>query len=166
MKTLTVCQGWASLIFHPTYPKNIENRTWSTSHRGDLLIHAGKSKKQIAESQEFCDRIGISFPDELVYGAILGIVELVQCNRTSQSIWAQEDNYHWKFANPRLFAEPIACNGALSLWTPSDEILRKVGAAGLVTLHRSARGPGDRLLQPQEVLERGDSRIVTQLSLL
>jgi hypothetical protein len=165
MKALTVCQGWASLIFHPTCPKDIENRTWRTSHRGDLLIHAGKSKKQIAESQEFCDRIGIRFPSEMSFGAILGIVELVQCDLASHSIWAEPDQCHWKFANPRLFAEPIACNGALSLWTPSDEILRKVRAAGLVTLHRSVPGRDDRLLQPQ-VSEKGDSRILTQLSLL
>lgn len=123
MKTLTVCQGWTSLIFHPDYPKDIENRTWSTSHRGDILIHSGKSKKQIAQSKKFCDRIGVSFPTELVFGAILGIVELVGCDRDSKTNWAMPDHYHWKFANPRLFADPIACKGALSLWTPSAEIL-------------------------------------------
>lgn len=165
MKSLTVCQGWASLIFHPDRPKNVENRVWKTSHRGDLLIHAGKSKKQIAESREFCDRIGIKFPSEMPFGAILGIVELVQCDRNSQSIWAQENEYHWQFANPRLFAEPIVCNGALSLWNPSDEVLKKVGAAGLVTLHRSAPGRSDRLLQPQ-VLEREDFGESNQLELL
>lgn len=165
MKALTVCQGWASLIFHPDRPKDIENRTWATSHRGDLLIHAGKSKKQIAESRDFCDRIGISCSEELVFGAILGIVELIDCDRNSQSIWAQEDEYHWQFANPRLFAEPIVCNGALSLWTPSAEILEKVGAAGSVTLRRSVPGRDDRLLQPQ-VWERGDFGASTQLSLL
>lgn len=164
MKAITVCQGWASLIFHSIHPKDIENRTWSTTHRGDLLIHAGKSKKQIAETQEFCDRIGITLP-ELTFGAILGVVELVECDRNSQSFWAQPDQFHWHLENPRLFAEPIVCNGALSLWTPSGEILEKVGAAGLVTLHRSAPGRGDRLLQPQ-VSEMGDSEIVTQLSLL
>ena len=164
-KALTVCQGWASLIFHPTDRKDIENRTWSTNYRGDLLIHAGRSKKQIAETLKFCDRIGVRLSEDLTFGAILGIVELVNCDRLSTSIWAQPEQYHWQFANPRSFIEPIVCSGALSLWTPSSEILEKVGAAGLVTLHRSVPGRDDRLLQPRasEREQIGDS---VQLSLL
>lgn len=130
-KALTVHQGWASSIFHPDFPKNIENRTWPTSYRGDLLIHAGKGKKSIAQSKKFCDRIGVSFPTELVFGAILGIVELVGCDRDSKSPWAMPDHYHWGFANHRSFVEPIACNGALSLWTPSDEVLQKIESTEL-----------------------------------
>lgn len=126
MKALTVCQGWTSLIFHPDSPKDIENRTWPTSYRGDLLIHSGKSKKSIAQSKEFCDRIGVSFPTDLVFGSILGIVELVGCRRNFQSNWAMPHHWHWVFANPRLFAEPIVCKGSLSLWTPSAEILEQI----------------------------------------
>jgi hypothetical protein len=39
MKTLTVRQPWASLIV--TGAKDVENRSWPTSYRGTLLIHAG-----------------------------------------------------------------------------------------------------------------------------
>ena len=164
MKALTVCQGWASLIFHEEFPKDVENRTWSTSHRGDLLIHAGRSQKQITESRELCSRLKIRHPRDLVYGAIIGIVEIEDCRTDSKSPWAESGSQHWILKNPRLFERPIPCNGALSLWTPSNEVLKKIGAAGLVTLHRSVPGRNDRLLQPQ-VLEMGGFDIVAQLSL-
>lgn len=38
-KTLTVKQPWAGLIASGV--KTVENRTWRTTHRGPLLIHAG-----------------------------------------------------------------------------------------------------------------------------
>ena len=41
MKALTVLQPYAWAIV--TGLKKIENRTWPTSHRGELLIHAGLS---------------------------------------------------------------------------------------------------------------------------
>lgn len=164
LKALTVCQGWASLIFNPACPKDIENRTWATPYRGELLIHAGKSKKQIREASEFCDRIGIKIPD-LVFGAIIGAVDLVECEHASHSVWAQPDQFHWKLENPRLFETPIPCNGALSLWKPSGEVMEQVKAAGLVLPHRSIPGRNDRLFQPQVSDKEGCERI-TQLSLL
>lgn len=41
MKALTVRQPWASLIAGGT--KTIETRSWPTSYRGPLAIHAGKA---------------------------------------------------------------------------------------------------------------------------
>lgn len=39
MKALTLTQPWATLV--AIGAKRIETRSWSTSYRGDLLIHAG-----------------------------------------------------------------------------------------------------------------------------
>lgn len=41
MKALTLHQPWASLV--ACGAKSIETRSWSTSYRGPLAIHAGKS---------------------------------------------------------------------------------------------------------------------------
>jgi hypothetical protein len=38
MRALTIRQPWAWLIVHGH--KDLENRTWCTSYRGPLLIHA------------------------------------------------------------------------------------------------------------------------------
>ncbi len=40
MKTLTIWEPWATLIAQGR--KQIENRSWSTTHRGTLAIHAGR----------------------------------------------------------------------------------------------------------------------------
>ena len=42
MKALTICQPYAEMIAN--HEKPIENRTWPTSYRGPLAIHAGKSR--------------------------------------------------------------------------------------------------------------------------
>jgi len=41
MKAITIQQPWAEMIARGL--KRVENRTWRTSHRGPLAIHAGKS---------------------------------------------------------------------------------------------------------------------------
>ena len=41
MKAITIKQPWASLIVAGI--KDIENRTWKTSFRGRVLIHAAKT---------------------------------------------------------------------------------------------------------------------------
>jgi hypothetical protein len=41
LKALTIRQPWASLIIAGI--KDVENRTWSTGYRGELVIHAGRS---------------------------------------------------------------------------------------------------------------------------
>ena len=126
MKALTVCAGWAELFFLPDNAKDVENRSWQTSHRGSLLIHEGKSRKEIENARDYCDYIGVSFVEPSVFGAIIGMVDVVGCDRLSTSRWAMPSHYHWKIANPRLFAEPISCKGSLLLWTPSIEIMEKV----------------------------------------
>lgn len=50
MKALTVCQPYASLIARGK--KRVENRTWSTSYRGHLYIHAGKSRKWLSSEMD------------------------------------------------------------------------------------------------------------------
>ena len=70
--------------------------------------------------------IGVPMIEPSVFGAIVGVVDVVGCDRLSKSRWAMSNHYHWQIANPRLFAEPIACKGSLSLWEPSIETMEKV----------------------------------------
>ena len=124
-RAITVQQGWASLFFIPDNPKNVENRTWQTDYRGPILIHAGKSKKSIPESRQFCMERYIEFPYDLPLGVILGVAELVHCGEVN-SIWSQSDQIHWWFKNAVRLPQPIPCNGALKLWTPQPEIQTQV----------------------------------------
>ena len=76
MKALTICQPYADLICLPDdddRAKRVENRTWPTSYRGALLIHAGKSRKFLGG-----DNYGLDVGD-MVFGAIVGIARLMDC---------------------------------------------------------------------------------------
>ncbi len=49
MKAITLSQPFASLISDGE--KFVENRSWPTSHRGQLAIHAGKGTQYLSRSE-------------------------------------------------------------------------------------------------------------------
>lgn len=117
MKALTICQPYPELILLGEKP--IENREWVTSHRGQLLIHAGKSKAWMTDDDYR------RYPN-LVYGAIVGRCDLVACLELDAA-WPTEyqhlkDHEHANgpfclvLENIKRFARPIPAQGALGLW--------------------------------------------------
>lgn len=89
MKALSILQPWAWLILHAG--KDIENRTWPTRFRGEVLIHAGKtySKRDYAEDAiDLSKQYGIIYPRrEEMIGGIVGIATITDCVSTSNSRW-------------------------------------------------------------------------------
>ena len=67
MKALTVLQPYASMLIDGA--KWVENRTWGTSYRGHLVIHAGQGTRYLDEHESKL------FPR----GVAMGVVELVEC---------------------------------------------------------------------------------------
>lgn len=148
MHTLTICQPYAQLIVAPAHelprgcsPKRVENRVWKTDFRGNCLIHAGKSRawmwpKNVAD-----------FGDSLVFGAIIGVVEIIDCipiqrgainDPTDPAVISDENaaKYPWLrahqhsegpfglvLANVRRFREPIARNGQQKFWFVPDSLV-------------------------------------------
>lgn len=89
MKALTICQPYAHMII-VTKEKRVENRSWPTQHRGELLIHAGKSRAWLGRGgidivETFIGpankRVSTSDIDgrELAFGAVIGIAKLIDC---------------------------------------------------------------------------------------
>lgn len=76
MKTLTIKQPWATLIIQGD--KRFEFRSWKTSYRGDLLIHAGKGI-----DKEAMKRLKKYIPEDMPLGKIIGKVKLVDCIKMS-----------------------------------------------------------------------------------
>jgi hypothetical protein len=112
---LTVRQPHASAIF--LLGKDVENRTWPTSHRGLLVVHAG-----VAVDEQAMARMGNALNSPLPLGHIVGVVELQDCvvlkRRTR---WALRDHFHWLLERPRLLSEPVPCRGQQGLWgVPAD----------------------------------------------
>lgn len=110
MKALSIRQPWAHAIIH--MGKDIENRKWATEHRGPLLIHASKTPDQWRLGEwSAAKRVD---PEQLQYGGIIGIVDLVDCVTASSSSWFYGP-YGFVLANPRplRFHE---CRGQLGLF--------------------------------------------------
>jgi hypothetical protein len=91
MKALSIRQPWAWLILHAG--KDVENRRWTTSFRGRVLIHASKGMTR-EEYDEADSTLGfanykIDIPDfdALARGGIVGSVEIVDCVERSDSAW-------------------------------------------------------------------------------
>jgi hypothetical protein len=117
MKALTLYPIWAWLVIHG--PKRVENRTWRTTHRGRLAIHAGKSQPNEAAIRDRLRRIGVLLPDLLPSQQILGTVDLVDVMpygpEVSDDPFA-EGPVCWILSDPQTLAVPISCRGFCALW--------------------------------------------------
>lgn len=63
MKAISLWQPWATLI--ATGAKQIETRSWATSYRGPIAIHAAKRKVrkeliELAEWEEYRAALGVT----------------------------------------------------------------------------------------------------------
>ena len=114
MKALTIRQPWAELIVRGR--KNVENRTWSTNHRGLLVIHAG---------QGFDDHEP-RVRGPLDSGAIIGVVNVVGCIEGSKSRWALPGQWHWLLRDARRLSKPIPYRGKLGLWDVDPDTERLI----------------------------------------
>lgn len=120
MKTISVRQPWAWLIVNGY--KDIENRTWYSNYRGELLIHASKSYADAAESFAWILR---KFPElrnvipqykhSYDRGGIVGKVQMVDCVNQHSSKWFVGE-YGFVFQNPQAFQHIIPCNGQLGIF--------------------------------------------------
>jgi hypothetical protein len=56
-------------------------------------------------------------------GAIIGDVEIVDVVRDSQSIWAEDGQYHFVLRSPRLYVSPVInVEGRLRVWNIDVEL--------------------------------------------
>jgi activating signal cointegrator 1 len=131
MKTLSLLQPWASLVVMGQ--KKIETRSWSTSHRGELLIHASLGKKGGLIAQE--DPFKKYIPDfnALPFGAIIGKVILEDVLRVEDLLMSDGEinklsleerafgdygrgRWAWILEDAEEFSKPIYIKGSLGLW--------------------------------------------------
>lgn len=82
MKAITICQPYAHLIALPDeddQAKRVENRTWPTNLRGEILIHAGKGRNYLRLDDDMHDAdYGIPL-DKMAFGAFVAIANLADC---------------------------------------------------------------------------------------
>lgn len=115
MKALSIKQPWAWLIVAGY--KRIENRTWTTSHRGPLAIHAGKSfdVEGWLWVRENFPQIQMPHPDNHIRGAIVGTATLSGVVTRSDDPWFCGP-YGWMLSSPQPLMTPIVLRGQLGLF--------------------------------------------------
>jgi len=136
MKALSVSRPWTTLILQ--FDKSPENRSWPTSYRGPLWLHAARSWD--ADAIPWAEELGLipvgavsrrsaDHPTGLVgQVTVTGLCSAWSVRREPQSecwcpLWAADNQYHWLLTQPRSLAEPIACRGALGLWEPAEDVV-------------------------------------------
>ncbi len=137
MYALSLLQPWATLVVIGA--KTIETRSWSTRHRGSLLIHASQGKAgEIFASDSLFKKYIPDF-NALPFGAIIGSVWVEKILRTEDfelndvdmnALTLEEKafgdytsgRYGWLLSDPIKFKQPITARGMPGLWKCSDLI--------------------------------------------
>lgn len=144
MKALTICEPYASLICDRR--KLVENRTWWTSYRGPLLVHAGKSQDHIGPTLE--SNWGIPL-EKMHFGFVVCQVTLVDCvkhdnlykpDRQGDALrrrypWLQGHEhasgpYCWVLERPVVFAVPVPWRGSQGLYDIDEAQIRSAQHEG------------------------------------
>jgi hypothetical protein len=120
MKIISIRQPWAWLIV--AGHKDIENRSWGTSFRGEVLIHAAKRIPYEDECTDIEQRYGVTLPEDFDVGGIIGAVTIDDCVSHQSSKW-----FHGPFgfvlSNPRPL-EFVPYRGQLGFF---DATVRQIG---------------------------------------
>ena len=97
MRAISIQQPWAWCVVKDYKP--VENRTWQTSYRGPLLIHAGKHFDRFGydEIVRRFPEVPLPTPGQFDCGGIVGSVELIACVRFDSSPWFSGQPFGWRF---------------------------------------------------------------------
>lgn len=140
MRAISLWQPHAALVARGL--KQYETRGWSIEYRGPIAIHAAKRKFKPAEySREMRAQMLQDGVDSysFVYGAVLCIVDLVDCIRANEirgTLSAREfmyGNYDesegprfgWKLENVRVLDKPVVLAGHQGIfhWADGERVL-------------------------------------------
>lgn len=131
LPVLSVRQPWASYLVSGL--KAVELRTWVTSYRGWLWIHAGK--KADMEAMRLLNLRSEEFP----LGGLIGLVKLEECVLINSEIkWLRLRGEHrspgyysgacygWEFSDAISLGNTIECPGELGLFRLKEHISQRV----------------------------------------
>ena len=132
MKVLSLTEPYATLI--KDVKKKVETRSWKTSYRGELYIHASSTKIH-KETKENIELMNLLKDNDMNYGNIICKCNLIDCvrmttdyvedmrkNNYQEYICGEysEGRYAWILENIEILDKPISAKGHLSIWNYSE----------------------------------------------
>ena len=134
MKVLSITEPVASLI--SSNIKHIETRSWKTSYRGELYIHASLTKfpkiwRENKELMSFVKNIPLNYGyiickcnlKDCIYMNESFIEELKKNNETEYSLGIYEvGRYAWILENIKVLSKKIEVKGHLGIWNCDMEL--------------------------------------------
>lgn len=136
VKIISLWQPWATLMALGI--KRNETRSWGTSYRGDLVIHAAK-RTEWTIARELYNELGLALPDRFVEGVALCIVRLEDIrpitDMTSMLIATQRERlcgdyrdgrYAWVTTDLRVLPTPVKMRGAQGLRDLPDDAFQEI----------------------------------------
>lgn len=127
MKVISLTEPFATLI--KEHKKQIETRSWKTSYRGQLYIHASNTRipKEWKENKELMNLV----KEELSFGKIICKCNLVGCIEMTED-WIdkikkekpeeymcgiyEKGRYAWILEDIEVLSKPIEVKGHLGIW--------------------------------------------------
>lgn len=148
MKAISLRQPWPWFILQGG--KHLENRGWTSSYRGPVLIHSSKGwdEDEMQDDHELATRIAAALgavPDSGVptlealkkeRGCIVGVATIVGSVVESDSPWFFGPKA-FVLADPLPFPDMVPCRGDRGLFTVSDDVASACRAQ--IDLARSQR---------------------------
>ena len=138
MRAVSLWQPWATAIALGLKPW--ETRSWATSYRGPVAIHASKTPIDKALPpelhREYRDALGWQL-SLLPRGCFVAIANLVNCCRTEDVVgrlteqelfWGDfgPGRWAWQLANVRRLLTPLETLGCPGLWEPPAETVHEL----------------------------------------
>ena len=130
MKALTIWQPYATFIAAGI--KRYETRSWCTSHRGELAIHAAKLKRP--DLKDYLETLKVMYSgfDQFIYeqfpfGCIVAICNLKRVSRTQDCVPHLSEielavgdysigRFAWELEEIEILTPPIPAVGKQGMW--------------------------------------------------
>ena len=126
LRALSVRPPWAWAIAHAN--KKIENRSWRTSYRGPLVIHASQNFVG-SEAAELEQILGYELDPAIfkrgAFIAVADLVDVVRAEAIEPSPWLCGP-YAWLLENVQPLPAEVRASGKLGLWRPTQDQLRAI----------------------------------------
>jgi len=142
MKAISVIQPWAWLLASEN--KQFETRSWSTTYRGPIAIHASRRTAEsdasyygmLHDKRIAVELLARNIPvvTDLAYGAVIGTAELVACHPV-EDLWLDlgvfegrvgnfdSGRFAWELRGAVLLPRPVPVRGNQGLWEFDESLI-------------------------------------------